>query len=618
MKPGAEGLGGLERVHGSCHDLDPKLDQWTAVCCEVNQLLTAIRSPIASVEQHGCPRSGDGGDHIARFAVVFDAHDRWQLRAVLKNVHESNLACAAPEVRKVVMDSAVRTVRHSVMELEENRSVRVEILSVEDERDAPAAPPRERRTADSILIGVGGALLLVALILAVRPSNGESADGSIRTAPTTVAPSTTIAEPSVAEPVDTAALDDVEDVQDEDLYRKVQGLHQGGVSSVVRADVGYLAASWDGTLHRSIDGIEWSAVDIEFPEEVERARQYRLSLGNLRRTATGYAALALLAGHEGSSPTSSVIRLESRDGKVWEIQATVESTPETLHAYPVLHTDSMWAYVSVSTGALVRELLDTHLVDGQALLDVQPCWLEASSEDAAQLYECAGGAPIYLTADDFAEGVSLRQLARCVEWLQGSGLNKAQFIDVETGESIRTIEFPQRVQLSGGVSDRGAVVGVDANLSHVLTSSCDGLIDVPEADPGPVMIWDEDSADARHIAFPEGVNVNGWAPSYVRGDSLIMLAVGQVWTLDLTSLEWNEGPEVGRSVDAGYLVSEDGNTIVSVAFTNDVTVTDMGSLTTRTIETDLPGQIYWIVYADDDIAIVDTSLGTYWIDLTAG
>lgn len=57
------------------------------MCCEVNQLLTAIWSPIASVEQHRSPRARNGGNHVARFAFVVYAHDCWQLCAVLQDVH---------------------------------------------------------------------------------------------------------------------------------------------------------------------------------------------------------------------------------------------------------------------------------------------------------------------------------------------------------------------------------------------------------------------------------------------------------------------------------------------------------------------------------------------------
>ena len=62
------------------------------MCCEVNQLLTAIWSPVAPVEQYRCPGSGDRSDHVASFTLVVHAHDRRQSYSVFENVHEVNVA----------------------------------------------------------------------------------------------------------------------------------------------------------------------------------------------------------------------------------------------------------------------------------------------------------------------------------------------------------------------------------------------------------------------------------------------------------------------------------------------------------------------------------------------
>lgn len=45
----------LDGVDGAgCH-FDPGFFERQSARCEVNQLVTTVRSPVASIEQHGCP-----------------------------------------------------------------------------------------------------------------------------------------------------------------------------------------------------------------------------------------------------------------------------------------------------------------------------------------------------------------------------------------------------------------------------------------------------------------------------------------------------------------------------------------------------------------------------------
>ena len=64
--------------------------------CEVNQLLTAVWSPIASVQEDRGPVACNRGDHVSRFAFVVLAHDGGELRSVLQNLHGVNLASVSP------------------------------------------------------------------------------------------------------------------------------------------------------------------------------------------------------------------------------------------------------------------------------------------------------------------------------------------------------------------------------------------------------------------------------------------------------------------------------------------------------------------------------------------
>ena len=58
---------------------------------EVNQLLTTIWSPVASVEQHRCPVTGDRSHHVPSFTVMAGSHNRWELCPVLEDMHDENV-----------------------------------------------------------------------------------------------------------------------------------------------------------------------------------------------------------------------------------------------------------------------------------------------------------------------------------------------------------------------------------------------------------------------------------------------------------------------------------------------------------------------------------------------
>ena len=70
------------------------------MCSEVNQLLTAVWSPVASVEQNRCPVAGHGSDDVARFAVVTDTGDCGKLCSVFEDVHGTQNSSASGVLEK--------------------------------------------------------------------------------------------------------------------------------------------------------------------------------------------------------------------------------------------------------------------------------------------------------------------------------------------------------------------------------------------------------------------------------------------------------------------------------------------------------------------------------------
>lgn len=87
MQAGAQSLDAFERIDRASSDFDADFLEGETMSCEVNQLLTAIWSPIASVEQDGRPMPGNRSDHVTRVAFVIDALNCWKFRSVLKDEH---------------------------------------------------------------------------------------------------------------------------------------------------------------------------------------------------------------------------------------------------------------------------------------------------------------------------------------------------------------------------------------------------------------------------------------------------------------------------------------------------------------------------------------------------
>ena len=98
MQAGAQSLDAFERIDRASSDFDADFLEGETMSCEVNQLLTAIWSPIASVEQDDRPMPGDRSDHVTRVAFVIDALNCWKFRSVLKDEHGGNVSHAASSI----------------------------------------------------------------------------------------------------------------------------------------------------------------------------------------------------------------------------------------------------------------------------------------------------------------------------------------------------------------------------------------------------------------------------------------------------------------------------------------------------------------------------------------
>ena len=93
VQPGLERGHLVDAVDRRRRDPDTESLQWPAMYCEVNQLLTAIRSPIASVKEHDSPTAGNRGREVNRVAVEICGLKRWERVAGTKLCrHDQKLA----------------------------------------------------------------------------------------------------------------------------------------------------------------------------------------------------------------------------------------------------------------------------------------------------------------------------------------------------------------------------------------------------------------------------------------------------------------------------------------------------------------------------------------------
>jgi hypothetical protein len=76
-----ESLGGRAVVHRQCNHLGVQLAEQRNDVIEVNQLLTAVRSPVAPVEQHNTPGSLHQIRHAEVSVVETFRRDLWELIA---------------------------------------------------------------------------------------------------------------------------------------------------------------------------------------------------------------------------------------------------------------------------------------------------------------------------------------------------------------------------------------------------------------------------------------------------------------------------------------------------------------------------------------------------------
>ncbi len=515
-------------------------------------------------------------------------------------------------------------VRHSCMANEQIPSVRVEVSGggINDIATPAVDSVGQKHRFVGLWVSVIAVVLVVAVVIAVRPSTEPLQDEAVQ-AETSLpsSPSTGAVAVDVQPPEVQASEGDVESP-----HRRVNLSVANEFSSVIRLDIGYIAASWNyqgpgSGLYRSVDGVEWAAIDATFPAALDSSLGGSLSF--LRRTPTGFAMIAQTYGSSVEMSRRPMLwRLVSADGVNWEVDAEVEAPIGAVYQYPVSNGDSQWAFATQQEAGLpLTELLNRQLLRPLEL-DVPACWVEPRRVDVLVVGTCDGSEPVELSVEEFIDGTNLTAFAECAAALYGLGTLEIQVLDTASGESTGTFDARESVRfVPGEPSDRAPLVGFDIHPFELDRSGCSSFISLPEDTPSAAVVWEAGADALTRVAVPETLAANGrfgWPAGFVHDDSMVVAAFGQVWLLDLQSYEWTQGPILGTTSSNSYVLTEDGQTLVSIGGPGTLNLTDMVSFETTQIRTGLSNQFQWIQYADEDIALVNTGWSVYRVDLTVG
>lgn len=435
------------------------------------------------------------------------------------------------------------------------RSVRVEIDEVDSgSTDAPEPEaPSPKQRSRSLLLGVCAVVVaLVVALLAIRPSEGETAAGTQRQTPTTatVSPATS----SVSTPTETVAP-------------AIPAAFAG--SDVVWGPSGFLALLPTGSigslpaLYRSDDGLDWEHVEVEIPPIDETAIDFVDYSNLIAAGGQNFAILRTGFSNEGQGPRRApriTERLVSADGQRWVLDGAVTTVQHQTLASPSFHVSNAFGF---SIGAAV--LQGTSGVGCEALLGSE--------------------------VNPFANPQLIHRFGRVepTEVRASSGVAHTQL------SAARIASFTSN-ELS---VDTLAACGVSPdNLDSVRLASIE-------------IITPEDAV--RQIPLPETVidagDLGDWPQPSLFGtdDGLLALLQRSVWHLDIDTEEWTwllDLPAEADSIRDYQIV--DGRYVVGLAEAVVIRADlELGEVATNTISTGLnPGSE--ILYADSEIIITES------------
>lgn len=504
-------------------------------------------------------------------------------------------------------------------------AVRVEVDGfVDDEFSAPLAPeskpPSSRSRWQVFGFSVIAAVVLVLALVALQPSEGETAAGTERgTTTTTTSPPTANA--------DTAALSFVPIVRQSDAPTSPILTP----SAVVRDDIGFFGLVWDEELSlvRSLRGVEWQAVEVELSGAASNDVTDWTRHQNLIVIDDGFAVLRTQEDLTEFNAPLRIDRLVSLDGVSWDVDAEFEPiVTDTGRSWGLLHFEDSFGITVVDQMADFEALLTDVLSDSSGVDPADVCWIEPVGTNQIRTLPCERGTDgisfgTDITATDLRDPESFEVLFACAEVLSETNLLSGSTI-LRGRESTLKLQsedfsFDHQVLADGSIAalSLGSLFSPDP-------SACEAFAgDLPML-PEPAIEFIDSGGEALRLVLPaEAVDVDGndreeWVfPRLRASDDRILLVAGTTtWSADVGSGEWTKLADLPEPqtdfVDYDFSSDEQ---LVGVS-DDSIVVADLvgGTVEAFEISEDL-GPWAHMLYADKDLFLLDTEDGIVAVDL---
>ena len=504
-------------------------------------------------------------------------------------------------------------------------AVRVEVDGfVDDEFSAPLAPeskpPSSRSRWQVFGFGVIAAVVLVLALVALQPSDGETAAGTERgTTTTTTAPTTTTA--------DTAALSFVPIVRQSDEPTSPILIP----SEVVRDDIGFFGLVLDEELSlvRSLRGVEWQAVELELSDAASNDVTNWTRHQNLIVIDDGFAVLRTQEDLTELNAPIRIDRLVSSDGVSWDVDAEFEPiVSDRGDGWNFLHFEDSFGITVVHETVDLEALLTDVLSESSGVDPADVCWIEPVGTNQIRTRPCEREEGVIsfgtdITATDLSDPGSFDALFACADVLSQTASVSGLILLRERESTLKLqsedFSFDHQVLADGSIAalSLGSLFSPDP-------SACEAFAgDLPML-PEPAIEFIDSGGEALRLELPaEAVDVDGndrqkWVfPRLRASDDRILLVAGTTtWSVDVGSGEWTKLADLPEPqtdfVDYDFSSDEQ---LVGVS-DDSIVVADLVGGTVEAFEiTEDLGPWAHMLYADKDLFLLDTEDGIVAVDL---
>ena len=421
--------------------------------------------------------------------------------------------------------------------MDEDRSVRIEVEQLAGANDTPRpTDPSNKRNTAGLMLGGLGILLLVAMLVALRPAEGQAADGTQRgTTTTTAAPG--------------AVANNVEFDGEVEITQTV-GLRN--VISIVNADDGFLALRWGNgpedqpNFVRSDDGVEWTAVDATFEHGADLPTTI-LDVSELVTTDDGFALVVTTTEEStlAEPPQLNVERFVSSAGELWVPDPSFDRLALSTDASPIAHTSNAFLSSSGIADGLVglEAVLRDELSEGIGFDRV--CWAQNVGDDYAVLFGCETGQIAELTPDHLLQPERFEAISACLGELTplNSGPVRELSLTVRNTDTV-TLTGTGHLSFLPVLLDDQTIVGFDAGTAAIAEGACAELGDTTELRERALLRWEPGANEPERIPIPPDVLTNYDAvlprlePLSDPGEFLAIDDDG-IWVVDIETGTWD-------------------------------------------------------------------------------